>query len=283
LRAERAWAIPGKRNFDDRPPAHTNVPSMSPPGKGGLRVCSEANILLLLGLPCSFARCAFHTNPQRHCSDMTQTIGNDDISRMLRAAAVLIRDNESRLSKLDSFGGDGDHGSTMVRAMKKMEEALNAPPKEGAGPRSLKDLLYDIGWAIMGVDGGATGPLLGAFFMGMSMAVGDRDALDAQALAEVFGAGLAGVRQQSKARIGDKTMIDALMPAVETLLSSSAEGADIPALLRAAADAAAKGAESTSEMQARYGRAKNIGEKSIGQPDPGATSISLIFEGFANA
>jgi dihydroxyacetone kinase-like protein len=195
----------------------------------------------------------------------------DELVLMLRRAAAEIRANHETLSKLDSVGGDGDHGTTMVRAMACMEKAIDA-----CQSRDMGALLNDVGWAIMGVDGGATGPLLGTLFMSMSESVAGRETLDTPTLASAFEAGLAGVRKQTKAQPGDKTMIDALVPAVEGVRA----GADIESALKSAADAAESGAESTKEMQARFGRAKNIREQSIGAADPGATSIAFIFKGF---
>ena len=208
---------------------------------------------------------------------MSATIGYDDFIRMLRGAAARVEENREVLSRLDSHGGDGDHGSTMRRAMGRIEEAIQ---KTGESP-DLKTLLHNVGWAIMGVDGGATGPLFGMFFMGMSAPAAGKASLDAAELAAVFEAGLASVRKNTKARVGDKTMIDALVPAVEALRREAEAGADPARALEAAAKAAEEGAAATEKMQARFGRAKNVGEKSIGNQDAGATSVSLIFKGFA--
>jgi dihydroxyacetone kinase-like protein len=197
------------------------------------------------------------------------------MAAMLRGAAAQIRDNHELLGKLDSVGGDGDHGTTMLRAMAHLEKAVDAAPG-----KDLKTLLYDVGWGILGVDGGATGPLLGMFFMGMSEAAEGKESFDAPGLAAAFSAGLAGVRAQTKAQPGDKTMVDALVPAVEAARAAAEGGADLVSVLRGAAEAAAAGAASTKDMQARFGRARNIKELSIGTPDAGATSVSFIFAGF---
>ncbi len=194
---------------------------------------------------------------------------------MMRAAAAQIRANQDLLSKLDSHGGDGDHGTTMARAVNCIEKAI-----EDDTSSLLKDLLQAVGWAVMGVDGGATGPLFGTFFMSMADAATGADALDAKGLAAAFAAGLAGVQKRTRAQIGDKTLIDALVPAVEAAQSAAEGGGSVEDVLRSASDAARAGAERTAALQARFGRAKNIGEKSIGPPDAGATSVSLIFNGF---
>ncbi len=199
----------------------------------------------------------------------------EQIVAMLTAAADEIDGNHELLSKLDSVGGDGDHGTTMVRAMGHLRKAVDA--HEGG---DIAGLLQSVGWAIMGVDGGATGPLLGTLFMSMSEAVQGKDALDAGAVAALFEAGFAGVSAQTKARVGDKTMIDALTPAVAALRAAVDGGAGVVEALERAAVAAEEGAASTKALQARFGRARNIKEASIGTPDPGATSVSLLFRGF---
>lgn len=204
------------------------------------------------------------------------TLSYDALVAKLICAADVIEENKNDLAKLDSFGGDGDHGPTMARAMGNMKDAITA-----AKPGAIKPLLLDIAWAIMGVDGGATGPLFGSFFMGMSEGVADVEELDAPALATAFEAGLANLRAQTKAAPGDKTIIDAFVPAVEALRASVDAGDDIATALNKAAEGAAQGAEATKQMQAKFGRARSIGEGSIGNPDAGATSVSLIFKAIA--
>jgi dihydroxyacetone kinase-like protein len=189
----------------------------------------------------------------------------------------MIRDQHEVLSRLDSAVGDGDHGTTMLRAMESAENAIGA-----LSSRDLKSLLNAVGWAILGIDGGATGPLFGSLFMGMAEAVGE-DSLDAKALAAVFEAGLAAVQRQTKAQVGDKTMIDALVPGVQALRASADGGEGIAAAMQQAALSAETGAASTKALRARFGRARNLGDRSIGAQDAGATSVSLIFRGFAEA
>jgi dihydroxyacetone kinase-like protein len=209
---------------------------------------------------------------------MTDTIGIDDMGRMVRSAADKIRANRDELSKLDSAIGDGDHGMTITRALGIAEKVIEESEKQ-----DLKGLLKDVGWGVMGVDGGATGPLLGSFIMGLGNGIGEQDAIDCPTLAAMFEAGLAGVRRQSKAQIGDKTIMDALLPAVEAVRQAADGAKSIKEALREAAEAAEKGAVSTKEFQARFGRAKNLGDRTIGHQDPGATSMALIFQGFFEA
>jgi len=202
----------------------------------------------------------------------------DMLCRIMSSAVGKIRENHEELTKLDSAIGDGDHGTTMLRSMESVDTTIS----EASGG-DIKGLLYDIGWNIMCCDGGSTGPLLGSLFMGMSDGVEGETTLDADAVAAIFRAGLEGMSVQSKANVGDKTMMDALIPAVEALETASKEGKTIAEMLEAAAYAAEQGAESTKDMQAKFGRARNLGERTLGFQDPGATSISYIFAGFAEA
>jgi len=207
-----------------------------------------------------------------------ETIGYDEIVRLLQSAAARIKDNHAHLSQLDSAVGDGDHGSAMVRAMEAVEKAI----AESDGG-DMKGVLYSAGWGLMSAAGGAPGPLLGSLLMGMSESVAGKDALDCPAMAEMFEKGLANLRKQSKAELGDKTMVDALVPAVEAIRAAADGSQAIPAALAQAAAAAAAGAESTRDMLAKFGKARNLGERTLGIVDPGATSISYIFRAFADA
>jgi len=209
---------------------------------------------------------------------MADTIGIEDLGRMIRAAADKIRANRDDLSKLDSAIGDGDHGMTIARAMGIAEKVIEESEK-----KEPKGLLKEVGWGVMGVDGGATGPLLGSFLMGLGNGIGEQDVIDCPTLAAMFEAGLAGVRRQSKAQVGDKTMMDALLPAVDAIRQAADEGKPIKEALQAAAEAGQKGAVSTKDFRAKFGRAKNLGDRTIGCQDPGATSMALIFQGFFEA
>jgi phosphoenolpyruvate---glycerone phosphotransferase subunit DhaL len=203
-------------------------------------------------------------------------LGYQDFVTMFQKAAEQIQANHPMLSKLDSFGGDGDHGTTMLRAMSCLRKGIDQTTSG-----SLADLLNNIGWAIMGVDGGATGPLFGSFFSGMAEKAPADHRADVQTLAAMFEAGRQNLSTLTQAKVGDKTLVDALVPGVEALAAAAQKGQDIPAALQAAAAAAAKGAEATQTMQPRFGRAKNLGPAAIGHPDAGATSVSLLFQGFA--
>jgi phosphoenolpyruvate---glycerone phosphotransferase subunit DhaL len=206
---------------------------------------------------------------------MTDRIGKVDLANMFAQAAACVRSEHSRLTELDSIGGDGDHGTTMLRAAEQMEDRTDQ-----AGTESPSGFLKAVGWRVLGVDGGASSSLLGTFFAGMGEVDLSQDSMDCLEFALALQAGLRAVSRQSKARPGDKTMMDALTPAVEAVSAAAGAGKTIEEALDDAARAASLGAVSTSAMVARYGRARSLGERTRGYPDAGATSVALIFEGF---
>ena len=205
---------------------------------------------------------------------MTGQITKEDFARMIAGAAESIRDQHSMLSELDCATGDGDHGTTMLRVVDRLETAFSL-----AGPGDLTICLQEAGWSVMGVDGGASSSLLGVFFGGMADAPGCGGPGSSD-LAAMFEAGLAALRKQTKAQPGDKTMMDAMVPAVAALRAAAEAGKSVSEALHDASAAAKAGAEATRNLTARHGRAKFLGEKTRGHLDPGAASISLMFEGF---
>lgn len=206
--------------------------------------------------------------------DMT-SIGVRELTWMIEGAIQKIREQHSFLSQLDSASGDGDHGTTMLRAVKQIEKAMVERPSE-----DLKSLLNNIAWTLLGIDGGATGPLLGSFFTGMSESIAGKRALDNEDFSAMFEAGVKSLKEQTKAEVGDRSLMDALIPAVAALRAGAQADKDILQMLHAAAAGAAEGALSTRNLKARVGRARHLGERVIGHQDPGATSVSLMFQGF---
>lgn len=201
---------------------------------------------------------------------MANELTKEIMQHMMHAALTKIEKNLDLLSQLDSATGDGDHGTSILRALKAGCRAM-----EGEG--SLKEQLYAVGWAILSEDCGSTGPLIGSFFMGMSEPI-EGDQVDAAGVQAMFASALAGIRKHSRADVGDKTMLDAIIPAVEAMQGKD----DIDTMLADAAKAAGEGAESTRDMVAKFGRARNLGERTIGHLDAGAVSMSLIFEAFSH-
>jgi dihydroxyacetone kinase-like protein len=209
---------------------------------------------------------------------MADTINADNMVAMLQNAVATIRENEAMLSKLDAATGDGDHGAAMAMAVGAADKAIVEWDKA-----SLQSLLKGVGWGMMCIDGGSTGPLWGSLFVGMSKGVGEAESLDCAALAVAFEAGLEKLQKQSKAGVGDKTMMDALIPAVGAIRAAADASQSVSDALAAAATAAADGAAATTDMLAKFGRARNLGDRVIGHVDPGATSMSLFFKALSEA
>lgn len=195
----------------------------------------------------------------------------DTFKEMLRAALQAVTERADEFSQLDAVIGDGDHGTAIVQAMNSVVSALN---KEG----DFKTLLNDAGFNVMLQTSGSTSTLLGGFLLGMSDAAQGSE-LDAEGVKKMFVGGLEGVRKNTKAQPGDKTMMDALVPAVNAMVET--QGEEISLLFSNAANDANKGAEDTIQMKANFGRARNYGERSIGYADSGATSWACIFTAFS--
>ena len=195
----------------------------------------------------------------------------DEWRRRLLTACRRMIDSADRLGQADRDLGDGDHGVTMARAFAAAQTAYAAAPA-APGP----DLAI-LGAKLMGA-GGTSGVVFGTWFTSAAKAIGDR-AVDGPVLAEAMGAAAQAVRARGKAAPGDKTMVDALQPAVDALSAAAGEGPQ--AALRRAAAAAAAGAEATRQMVPHMGRARTMGERGVGFVDPGALSVAIIFEGLA--
>ena len=197
----------------------------------------------------------------------------DTFRQMLQHALTRIEERQTEFSQLDAVLGDGDHGTAMVTAMKAI--VGTAATNEG-----FKTMLNDMGFNVMLQTSGSTSTLLGAFFLGMSDHA-DGMSLDAAAVKKMFAGGLKNVCTQTQAKKGDKTMMDALIPAVEAIEEIQSD--NIGEILSAGAAAAQAGADSTNEMVAAFGRARNYGDRSVGSPDAGAKSWACMFSAFAEA
>jgi len=198
------------------------------------------------------------------------------IERWIRAFAAAVAEHEEELTRLDSAIGDADHGANMNRGLKAVLAKLDAEPP--SGPAAL---LKQAGMTLVSTVGGAAGPLYGTFFLRMAAEVGDSGTLDQKTFADALRAGVQGVVSRGKAEAGDKTMYDALAPAVDAL-DAAFGGEDTGGALQAAADAAAQGRDATTPMEARKGRASYLGERSVGHQDPGATSAALLIQAAAD-
>lgn len=188
----------------------------------------------------------------------------------------VITEKREWLTELDSAIGDADHGANMTRGI----DAVVAKLDSGVPP-TVDELLKTVGMTLVSSVGGASGPLYGTLFLRMGMAAGPVTELDAAGLAASLRAGLDGIVARGKAEAGDKTMFDAMAPAVDALDAAIAGGADLAAATAAASVAAAAGRDATEPLVARKGRASYLGERSAGHIDPGAASTTLLFEALA--
>lgn len=209
---------------------------------------------------------------------MTGSITVAALSGWVREFAAQVEAHRELLTRLDSAIGDADHGANMVRGMGAAVAAVHDRPGDTAA-----SLLRQVGMTLVSTVGGASGPLYGTFFLRMATAAGDVESLDARAFGKSLRAGLDGVVTRGKAEAGDKTMFDALAPAVDAFDAALAAGDDLRAALCAAADAAAEGRDATVPLVARKGRASYLGERSVGHQDPGATSAALLIASAATA
>jgi dihydroxyacetone kinase-like protein len=207
---------------------------------------------------------------------MAETVSKEQVVRWLRAAARSMREQKELLTRLDKAIGDGDHGINMDRGFGKVIEQLD-------GAADLAGVLKTAAMALISSVGGASGPLYGTFFLRASAAAAGKEQLSASDLYELMEAGLEGVRQRGKAQAGDKTMIDALLPAVQAFSRAVAAAQDLSSALAGTVEAARCGAEATIPLIARKGRASYLGERSIGHKDPGATSSYLILKALQEA
>jgi dihydroxyacetone kinase-like protein len=206
------------------------------------------------------------------------TLGYDAVGDWLRRFAADVAERRAELVRLDTAIGDGDHGTNLDRGMRKVLEKLDGLEGEDIGAA-----LKAVGMALVSSVGGAAGPLYGTLFLQMGQAAAGRDALDLEGWTTALDAGVRGVQSRGKAEPGDKTMLDALLPAVAALQAAAAEGAGLPDALVRSADAAREGMEATIPMEARKGRASYLGPRSVGHQDPGATSSHMLLSAAAAA
>jgi len=198
----------------------------------------------------------------------------DDVLRWIRTFAAEVESKKEYLTQLDAAIGDGDHGINMQRGM----SAVVAKVDSQAGEHDIGALLKTVGMTLVSTVGGAGGPLYGTLFMQMGTVVSGKGELSPDDWAAALDAGVAGVEARGKAEPGDKTMIDALVPARDALRSTLGGGATFADALRESAAAAERGMQGTVPLVARKGRASYLGERSAGHQDPGATSSHLLLE-----
>ena len=192
------------------------------------------------------------------------------VADWVRGFAAAVAEAKDELTALDSAIGDADHGINMNRGMTAVVEKLDADQ-----PGDVPALMKAVGMTLISKVGGAGGPLYGTLFLQFGQAA-PPDGMTPDDFAACLDAAVAGVQSRGKAEPGDKTMIDALLPAGDALRAALADGAGFGAALGRAADAAEEGARATIPLVARKGRASYLGERSAGHQDPGATSSALL-------
>jgi dihydroxyacetone kinase-like protein len=200
------------------------------------------------------------------------------LTAWIREYARVINENAQHLSDLDAAIGDADHGINRERGMSAVLASLDE-----ATPADMSALCKQVGMTLVKSVGGASGPLYGTFFLRMAGALGPGDSVDAADFAKALRAGVEGVVQRGRAEAGDKTMFDALAPALDALDAALASGEDLSAALADATAAAETGRDATESMVARKGRASYLGQRSVGHIDPGATSAAMLIAAAAQA
>ncbi len=200
----------------------------------------------------------------------------DSVVAAIRAVAQVVIEHKAELSHLDREIGDGDHGENLAKGFTAVVAKLDttSTPTPGA-------VLKLVATTLISTVGGASGPLFGTAFLRAATSCGDAQTLDADQVVVALKAAVDGVVARGKAEIGDKTMVDALIPAAEAARSAADAGGSIADVLTAAANGAESGAASAIPLRARKGRASYLGERSMGHADPGATSVTYLLQSLA--
>ena len=199
-------------------------------------------------------------------------MNKDELASRLKNACSAVIAAQDELTEIDSHFGDADHGVTMTKIAEAVEGAV------GAAQGGIKAMLEDAAMEVMMINGGSAVPLWNTWLDGLAEAAPEGDELDAEGLKQMLGHALEELAALSKAKVGDKTMMDALIPATEAALACQGSADDIFA---AAAKAALEGAEASRNVVSKFGRARSYGEATIGTPDAGAVSMSRFFAGLA--
>jgi dihydroxyacetone kinase-like protein len=210
----------------------------------------------------------------------------DVIEAWLRLAADRLREQAPALTALDQAIGDGDHGTNMDRGFRAIVAALDAGGPEGEGELTVAgSMLRNAGRTLISTVGGAAGPLYGTALVraGGAVSTADPTRPPVEVVIDALQAGIGGIESLGKATTGEKTMLDALVPAVAAGREAIAAGGDSVAVTAAMAAAAEAGAAATVPMLATKGRASYLGERSVGHQDPGATSSALLLRALADA
>jgi dihydroxyacetone kinase-like protein len=204
---------------------------------------------------------------------MADSVSVEAFGEWLRDFSRVIHDNAGMLTELDSAIGDADHGTNMERGLRAVVDMLESTEFEAADA-----LFKKVGMTLVSTVGGASGPLYGTFFLRFGTALQEQPEIGVEVLGRALRAGVEGIVARGKAELEDKTMYDALAPALDGYDKAVAGGADLNEALAAAAAGAAAGRDATIPLVARKGRASYLGERSAGHQDPGATSVTMLLE-----
>ena len=201
-------------------------------------------------------------------------ITKDQLAARFLNACAEVKAAEEELTEIDSRFGDADHGLTM----RKIAAAIEGAVHESGG--SIQEMLDDVAMAVMTLNGGSAVPLWNTWLDGLQEAAPEGDEASVEDLKAMFANALEELADISGAQVGDKTLMDAFIPAIEAVQASEGDEA---ALFEAAAQAAAAGAERSKDFPSKFGRAKSYGDKTVGTPDAGAVSMACFFKGLARA
>jgi dihydroxyacetone kinase-like protein len=204
-------------------------------------------------------------------------VSTEDVLRWLEASQKVFAEHRQQLTDLDSAVGDGDFGISLDRGFTAVQAELSANPP--ADPRSV---FQNVATVLIKTMGGSSGPLLGTFFLRAGAACAGKSKLAPADVVALFQAGVEGLQQRGKAELGDKTMLDALLPAVDAMRGALEAGSGLTEILDRGAAAAEAGMRATITMQARKGRGSYLGERSVGHQDPGATGAYLLLKAAAD-
>ena len=205
------------------------------------------------------------------------SVGKAEVVKWLEVLQQVYAGNRQWLTELDSAIGDADHGINMDRGFTAVKAELAAHP-----PSDIRSVFQSVATVLIRHVGGAAGPLYGTFFLRAAATCAGKTEIEAADAVALFQAGVEGVGQRGKAAAGDKTMLDALLPALDAMRNRLEDGCGLTVVLDAGAAAAQAGMLATIPMQARKGRASYLGARSIGHQDPGATSSYLLLQAAAD-
>jgi dihydroxyacetone kinase-like protein len=205
--------------------------------------------------------------------DVNMAVSREEVLRWLEASQKVFAENRQQLTDLDSAVGDGDFGISLDRGFTAVQAELSAHP-----PADLRSVFQNVATVLIRTMGGTSGPLLGTFFLRAGAACAGKSELAPADVVALFQAGVDGMQQRGKAALGDKTMMDAWLPAVDAMRSALERGGGLTEVLDRGTAAAEAGAEATKSLSARKGRASYLGDRSVGHPDPGAIAAHLMLK-----